>query len=615
MARILYFLLIFICNVSFSKEQLEINADQFTYDKDNTRIYATGNVEIIDKEFKLYAEKVFVNNSSKVLSARENIKIFNNDGSILKADKIVADHNLKNAIIENNYLYLPTSYELNKNYLRIAAKKVERRNETWEKMDFGSFTACEICYNEKEKRYDEPLIKLKAKKIIHDKEELNVKYYDVFLDVKGQSVFYLPYFSHPSPLVKRKAGFLAPNFFQTYYFGLGSDLTYYYPFNDYHDITISPKFSQKKNPALYIEHRKNFRNGQITNVFSGTIENQKVNQIKEDRKRGHVKSSGQFYFNSTDYIKYKVHRTTDANYLNTYKYGYTDILESNLKLESLRGNNFYSFQSFAFQDIRKEFDQKKIPKILPRLVLDLNSDYSLNNLNFSTQLELANLARSEGTNSKKLFITQKFYYPTILKDGTFLKFGSIFNGGLYSLNKFNNSKNGKFEYHKYQSNFFLNLQLKCQSRFKQQKKTTNIITPKILAIKNFRNSFFRGIPDESNINNFDFDYMDLYNLNRFQGNDRFDQSSRIDYGVSFLRKNNNDNQLTSIELGQSYHFEKNKFLNENTGINEKFSDIVGVFEVVPTSNIKLDSYFAIKKRILHLKQLTQTFYIDRKILI
>ena len=35
------------------------------------RIYATGNVEIIDSEFKLLAEKVFVNNSSKVLSARK----------------------------------------------------------------------------------------------------------------------------------------------------------------------------------------------------------------------------------------------------------------------------------------------------------------------------------------------------------------------------------------------------------------------------------------------------------------------------------------------------------------------------------------------------------------
>ena len=46
-------------------KKIEINADQFTYDKENTRIYATGNVEIIDKEFKLYARKVFVNNESK----------------------------------------------------------------------------------------------------------------------------------------------------------------------------------------------------------------------------------------------------------------------------------------------------------------------------------------------------------------------------------------------------------------------------------------------------------------------------------------------------------------------------------------------------------------------
>ena len=36
-----------------------------TYDKENTRIYATGNVEIIDQEFKLYANKVFVNNESR----------------------------------------------------------------------------------------------------------------------------------------------------------------------------------------------------------------------------------------------------------------------------------------------------------------------------------------------------------------------------------------------------------------------------------------------------------------------------------------------------------------------------------------------------------------------
>ena len=76
MDKIFFILFLVIGFYSQSNEKIEINAYQFTYDKENTRIYATGNVEIIDQEFKLYANKVFVNNESKVLSARENIKIF-----------------------------------------------------------------------------------------------------------------------------------------------------------------------------------------------------------------------------------------------------------------------------------------------------------------------------------------------------------------------------------------------------------------------------------------------------------------------------------------------------------------------------------------------------------
>ena len=85
--HIFFFILLFhdICN---SNDELEISADQFTYDKDNTRIYATGDVRIIDDQFKLNAEKVFLNNSTNVLSARDNVTIFNSDGSILKAKKL-----------------------------------------------------------------------------------------------------------------------------------------------------------------------------------------------------------------------------------------------------------------------------------------------------------------------------------------------------------------------------------------------------------------------------------------------------------------------------------------------------------------------------------------------
>ena len=72
--------------------------------------------------------------------------------------------------------------------------------------------------------------------------------------------------------------------------------------------------------------------------------------------------------------------------------------------------------------------------------------------------------------------------------------------------------------------------------YKKNSNYISIITPKILAIKSNKNAFFREIPDESDINNFDFDFIDLFNVNRISGNDRFDSSTRIDYGLSFLKR-------------------------------------------------------------------------------
>ena len=91
----------------------------------------------------------------------------------------------------------------------------------------------------------------------------------------------------------------------------------------------------------------------MKNEFSGTIENQETNQVKEDRKRGHINSEGIFFLSPKDYASYKIQRTTDRNYKNTYKYGYDHVLESNIKLESLRGYNSYSLESYLFQDVKK----------------------------------------------------------------------------------------------------------------------------------------------------------------------------------------------------------------------------------------------------------------------
>ena len=60
------------------------------------------------------------------------------DGTILTAEKIVADQSLKNAIINKNYIYFPRkTSNYGDNFLRLAAEKVERemalgKNGLWD---------------------------------------------------------------------------------------------------------------------------------------------------------------------------------------------------------------------------------------------------------------------------------------------------------------------------------------------------------------------------------------------------------------------------------------------------------------------------------------------------
>ena len=59
---IIFILFFFYTKESSSKErdEIEISADQFTYDKENKRMFAVGNVELMDENFKVFADKVFL---------------------------------------------------------------------------------------------------------------------------------------------------------------------------------------------------------------------------------------------------------------------------------------------------------------------------------------------------------------------------------------------------------------------------------------------------------------------------------------------------------------------------------------------------------------------------
>ena len=92
--------------------------------------------------------------------------------------------------------------------------------------------------------------------------------------------------------------------------------------------------------------------------------------------------------------------------------------------------------------------------MLPRIILDLNSDSQNNNFNYNTNIEFANIIRTNGNETKKFFIQQKFEFPKIFNDGTFIKPSIYLSGGLYNIEKFQNPKNNKFEFNEISIKFF-----------------------------------------------------------------------------------------------------------------------------------------------------------------
>ena len=82
----------------------------------------------------------------------------------------------------------------------------------------------------------------------------------------------------------------------------------------------------------------------------------------------------------------------------------------------------------------------------------------------------------------------------------------------------------------------------------------------------------------------------------------------------FLKKRiNKDENITLIEIGQSYQLDKNKYIESNSGINDKFSDIVINFRLVPHERIKINSYLKIDKDESTIKTAYSDFLIHQKI--
>ena len=611
-------LLFFKADTSFSqqKDTYSFQANRITYSQDNNIIEAEGNVVAKNNEGKqISSNKIVYNRSKQQLSTFGNSTLTDNKIGTLSAERfeynldkqsISAEEKVKFVDKDKNTYYFSKlnsddkfneivgtdiNAELNKDLLksgdkfnefiepRFSGKSATLKNNITIVQD-AKFTTCKRTNEAEGCAY----WNLKAGQLTHDKEQKEITYKNVTLDLNSIPVIYVPYFSHPDPTVKRKEGFLAPSF--TYLgssLGLTTKIPYFYPLSDSADFTVSPVYYFQNNPLLLGEYREKYKNGELVIEGGYTQGYQKVTSTQTEGSRNHL--YGNINLNFKDKIldesqfSTKIQRINDPTYLRVNKINSTgDGFKKNLvrenetkltnevSLNSYGKNETLNIKAAAYQNITTIKKSDQYEYLAPEIIYSKYNFLNNNNLNLNSSF------RSLNTNTNQ----NKTSFVNNLDHSTSESYNSNLGIGYKFLTKINNIN--YYADHK-SPNEDLNAQINPVVALdtslplaKISKESEQYIIPRILT------RYAPGKMQNAKSKDITINTENLFSINRMSSDELVEKNFSFNYGLDWLWKEKNLSQTkpseASFSIGQVIKFDNDLDMPTKSSLQNKKSDLV-----------------------------------------
>jgi len=214
----------------------------------------------------------------------------------------------------------------------------------------GIFTSCKLNDNC-------PAWSIKAKKITHDKIKKDMIYKNAFLRVYNVPILYFPKFFHPDPTVKRRSGFLQPQFNNSETLGSSIQIPYFKTLGHDMDLTIKPTFFDTKSDnnkyILQNEFRKKNKDSSMIADFALT----KGYRSPYDNKKKDINHFFLEYEKNlqlpnfvTSTLDAKIEKVSNDTYLKVFRQNLFDtlILPSNLSSLKTRLNVNLDHEDYYF---------------------------------------------------------------------------------------------------------------------------------------------------------------------------------------------------------------------------------------------------------------------------
>ena len=552
-----------------AEQSIDFSADSVTYDSDAEVVTATGRVRMQRDGNYLAADQVIWSRRTGEVRAEGGVVVITPQGDRLVGERVVLTDTLRDGTVENLLVVLDSGG-------RIAAARATRSNGLTT-LDNAVYSPCPVttvggCPKN-------PSWKIVAARVVQDPATKRIRFQGGRLQLFGVTLPLLPIFSIGSD-GGGMTGALIPDIAYSSTNGLELSLPYYWRIAPNRDLTITPHIYTKTLPALDGRFRALTELGAyqlgafITYGEAVDPDPDEVNPQSEDRIRGYFEANGKFQLDPYWSVTAALRAATDKTVTRQYDITRDAELRNFIDVERIAPKSYIAIGGWAFQGMRVDDVQQEIPIALPAI----DARFLIEDRMLGGQIELqANslaILRIDGQDTQRAFTSARWDLRTLTRMGQELTLTAFARGDAYHSDE--NDETVASIYRGREGWQFRGIgALAADMKWAFIGPAfggTQRLTPRVQLVLTPPTPNL-DIPNED-ARSVDLEDSNLFALNRFPGYDRWEDGSRVTYGVEWTL--DRPNVAISAVIGQSYRLTRNPgIFPDGTGLTDRWSDIVG----------------------------------------
>lgn len=575
--------------IAISKEPVGFQARQLSHDDEAQTVTAIGDVELVQGNRILRAGKMVYHLDTDTVEAIGNVSFLDEKGNVSFAEYASLNRSMKDGFVHSLLSLLADGS-------RFTAAEAKREGGTKMTLTDASYTPCKVCEAD-----PKPLWQIKADKVVHDETAHTVKYKNARLEFAGVPLAFVPIFSHADPSVKRKSGFLRPQFGYSSKQGAYAQGGYY--FGDIRpemDATLQVRPTTQRGVLVQGEWRQRFTDGtvQIDGSFAQSDRQEQNGQIEKNKLRGHIAGRGLFDINGNWRAGFDAQRVSDKEYLRLYNLSKENVLENVAYAERFDDRDYTRIEARNFQDVRLG-PRPEQPDVLPSLEhRSTGEPGGTLGGRWTAGLSTLELHRPEtGQDVQRGSVDAGWERRDVTPVGIVTRVSATARGDFFAVQDSDVAKlNPALDSTTRETRGMAVASAEASYPFiRRVEKAQVMVEPVVGASVSPRvNNTPVTIPNEDSID-VQLDTNNLFADNRFPGLDRVEDGARVNYGLRAGIYGDNG-RYGKFFIGQSYRFDDDLIFPVGSGLEDNSSDVVGQINASVSKYLSGDYRFQMDNR-------------------